>query len=70
MNKEELRMSFLAGLITEGEYKQNPTDKILQEKIDSLLYNYVDDINNARGISVDDLPQLSTDLFNLIKPIN
>jgi hypothetical protein len=66
MTKEQLRMQMLAGIITESEYKLRLNEdldsmkKKLHQEIEGILFQYVDDINNARGISEDDI-QLAAD---------
>lgn len=55
-------MQQLAGLNESLESKKAG----LKKEIEGILYQYVDDINNARGISAADLEQVAEDLVNYI----
>jgi hypothetical protein len=72
MTNEQLRMQMLSGIITEGEYKLRLNEdldslkKKLQDEIIIILYNHVDDINNARGIADEDLEPVADDIVDYI----
>ena len=55
-------MQELAGLNEDLELKKEQ----LKKEIEGILYQYVDDINNARGISADDLEYVAKDIVNYI----
>jgi hypothetical protein len=72
MTNEQLRMQMLSGIITEGEYKLRLNEDMealqnsLRKEIERILYGYVDDINNAQGIDVDDLEEVAGDIVDYI----
>ena len=72
MTNEQLRMQMLSGIITEGEYKLRLNEDMealqnaLRKEIETILYRYVDDINNAQGIDVDDLEEVAGDIVDYI----
>lgn len=73
MTNEQLRLQMLSGIITENEYKvrlnedaMESLQNSLRKEIESILYKYVDDINNARGIDEDEIESVAGDIVDYI----